>query len=938
MLLDGQKANFMRHHGIKYEGVGLEPTSFYVIILLNFKEDKLMDYSIFRFTLNMHTHRSQAMVKVFKGDTAVKLIITITDGGNVYKFGSGCTATLTGKKANGETISHSCIITDNIIIYLFDGETTDCSGIVTCEITLYDSTGGVITAPQFTIDVAEKEVEGSEPISEYSAVAISTVMGAAAGEETRRTNETTRQTNETTRQTNEETRQTSYTEAKRIAENAEVTAKNAEDTVKSVDLSYDNSTGHLIYSYTQDGVKKEKMVNLPLENAVIGIEEDKDANGQPYLILVLANGNRSEPIPLDDIFQGFVKINTGKNVVYAKDAEGNECTIPIDSDRYETGKIVRRKSDDRIAVGPAEDGTDALPLGQAKQMFITRSDSEDMGVDSVFTLDTNGEVQNIPYGKEVVGTYIVARDNYGGILVPENPTESNHSVPKSYVDKAKEEVDSRLDQLESASLKYTEFSGVTDAVQVPVNAAKNVPVYKIGGMTYKSENRLRPIYSSAEHGPLTITVNEDYSITINGDTNDEYYSQQYIPLLDEGGGHNGYLHFGVSMPDGIELYTSHYDEENDFTDEGTTSFEGSSYTHVSDYFSYSLSISSGTYNNFTIYPMLTNSATPPNKYVPYFEGLRDTKVTELRSEGANYFDKSKVTNATETETGFKFTNTVNADNPTNIGYFKDLAPNLKVGDVVTLYANVVNPQKTNYANGYLYMAGVSKSWYGGTFITITEAHLSGKLYAYGKLNEVCEYNDLIITKVENAPYKPYRGTIDTLPISAELRAFLADKGYGKGISGYPNYIDFERKVFVQKVNETDLGELTWRKHSDNHFITTSLPLPSKAYSVMERGVCLCSIYPTATWTEVNTSAIEKGIAIHQSQLFVVDKQINDLDAFVNALKGEKICYELEKPDETNISAYLTDDEIEVEGGGAIVPVNPDYNNPAFVECMFTELK
>ena len=40
MLLDGQKANLMKHLGINYRGVGLEPTLFYVIILLNFKEEK----------------------------------------------------------------------------------------------------------------------------------------------------------------------------------------------------------------------------------------------------------------------------------------------------------------------------------------------------------------------------------------------------------------------------------------------------------------------------------------------------------------------------------------------------------------------------------------------------------------------------------------------------------------------------------------------------------------------------------------------------------------------------------------------------------------------------------------------------------------------------------------------------------------------------------
>ena len=218
MLLDGQKANFMKHLGVNYWGVGLGPTSLYVIIIVNFKEDKLMNYSIFRFTLNMHNHRSQAMVKVFQGDTAVKLIITLTDGGNVYKIREGNVATLTGTKADGSKITHSCTITDNTIIYLFDEETADTAGLVTCEITLYDENGGVITAPKFTIDVDEKEVSGSDPISEYSATAIATVMGAAAKEFEREASEEARKANEDNRQESYNKAFESAREAKEFAE------------------------------------------------------------------------------------------------------------------------------------------------------------------------------------------------------------------------------------------------------------------------------------------------------------------------------------------------------------------------------------------------------------------------------------------------------------------------------------------------------------------------------------------------------------------------------------------------------------------------------------------------------------------------------------------------------------------------------------------------
>ena len=192
-----------------------------------------MEYAIFRFTLNVRNHRSQAAIKAFKGDTAIKLIISLTDGGNRYNINNGCVATLTGTRADGVKIKHDCTIVDNTIIYLFDEETTDCTGLVNCEITLYDGNGGVLTAPKFTIDVDEKEVDGEEAISEYSSAAIATVMGAAAKEYAREQQELARQTNEVQRQESYDNALNTANDAKEIAEEAKTAASGAKDSAES---------------------------------------------------------------------------------------------------------------------------------------------------------------------------------------------------------------------------------------------------------------------------------------------------------------------------------------------------------------------------------------------------------------------------------------------------------------------------------------------------------------------------------------------------------------------------------------------------------------------------------------------------------------------------------------------------------------------------------
>lgn len=140
-----------------------------------------MDYSVFRFTLNMHNHRSQASVSAFRGDTAIRLCITISDGGIAYKIEDGCVAILSGTKADGTKLWNRCAIENNTIIYGFTKATTSCVGVAKCEITLYGPDGNVVTAPKFVIVVDEREVSGDDVnVSESEQTAMDLVISAAA--------------------------------------------------------------------------------------------------------------------------------------------------------------------------------------------------------------------------------------------------------------------------------------------------------------------------------------------------------------------------------------------------------------------------------------------------------------------------------------------------------------------------------------------------------------------------------------------------------------------------------------------------------------------------------------------------------------------------------------------------------------------------------------
>lgn len=160
-----------------------------------------MEYSIFRFTLNMHNHRSQAAVAAFCGDTAIRLCFTIADGSNIYRIADGCIAVLSGTKADGTKLWNRCEIEGDTIIYEFTEQTASCPGIVSCEITLYGADGKVITAPKFTIVVDGRDVSGNDVnFSESEYDAIDVIMDAAAAEYDREQAEKAREANEEKRQ------------------------------------------------------------------------------------------------------------------------------------------------------------------------------------------------------------------------------------------------------------------------------------------------------------------------------------------------------------------------------------------------------------------------------------------------------------------------------------------------------------------------------------------------------------------------------------------------------------------------------------------------------------------------------------------------------------------------------------------------------------------
>lgn len=124
-----------------------------------------MEYTIHRVSLDIHSVKSQATLRVKQSDTSRKLHITLCEGGLPYQIAKDCYATFSALKADGNYIHNTCQIDGNTIEYVFTEQTTAAVGNTDCEITLYDNKGQRITSPHFTIIVEERVYNGEEILS-----------------------------------------------------------------------------------------------------------------------------------------------------------------------------------------------------------------------------------------------------------------------------------------------------------------------------------------------------------------------------------------------------------------------------------------------------------------------------------------------------------------------------------------------------------------------------------------------------------------------------------------------------------------------------------------------------------------------------------------------------------------------------------------------------
>ena len=534
------------------------------------------------------------------------------------------------------------------------------------------------------------------------------------------------------------------------------------------------------------------------------------------------------------------------------------------------------------------------------------------------------------------------------------------------IQRAKADYDAVFEAGKKSVLSVLDFTDVESTAYrniVPTDAETFARVNKIGGMSYKTRNLIPFPYDKESHtqNGLTATANSDGSITLKGTATEvgrftTYFIGNRKVFFPKGttlsiakmpNATYSKMRWRTSLAFGtVENTVAHFEAHANVTK--TLTEDADRLQMDIDYWTESV----GEVVDVTFYPML-NEGTTALPFEPFFEGLRSASVSELKSEGANlipypyYYQGETIRNGVTwnfSENGITASGTQDA------------------GNSVILYS-FSSPITLNGT----YTVSLNKALPSGCTLYLTFDDGSGivELLKNGKLAETTTINNRKCTSIrfwivagstfngesflpmlnEGAtalPYKQYKGNIDTFAIHEAIKNL---DGYGLGInSEYYNYIDFERKVFVQNVYRKVFdGTENWIAGG------TDAKLMKLTYTdTMPTGVnympCLSN---TLKGTTTAPNSLNEGeFCVLASDIYIRKESVSNPNG--NASGDEKISnfktwlsanpitviYVLAEPIETDISAYLTAEYIEVEGGGTVTAVNEyEYDVPTNISYL-----
>lgn len=306
------------------------------------------------------------------------------------------------------------------------------------------------------------------------------------------------------------------------------------------------------------------------------------------------------------------------------------------------------------------------------------------------------------------------------------------------------------------------------------------------------------------------------------------------------------------------------------------------------------------------------TTTRPIAAADTYEYLTSERITILGS--TLYFKmKVKLIGKVDKVAAFLYVKDKDGNTLYNFGYETGRQNGIIGGDAITGYEFANSTSLSKYPTAsYCYINFYAN--YGATFTREDENEQNG-----------AEFSNIMVSFDADVPYTPYI-ELDTLEIP---EAVQNNEGYGMGIDEtYNNHIGFEKGKYSQKVYEFEMndqpisrirssfisGQSTYRYYISNAQETELIR------RIRGDTPCICDRLNKVTYAKD-----EVGFYLDTTTSIYFKSPYSTVAETQEWLRGVKFILPLLEPIETDISAYLNDGFIEVEGGGTIEFVN-EYNH------------
>ena len=361
-----------------------------------------MSSSTYRFTLDLHSTKSQIMLPVVAGDTDRQIVVNFADGGNIYSLKDVYGVITIARPGDLETIQDEVTVNaeDNTVTYAFNEHTCPAKGMYEVDITLYrgNETRKRIASPKFTLNGAEGLASRDNIVVPGEELAI--LDKIYLDEADRKTAEQTRIENESARVIAENERSTSETERK-TAETARREAESIRSDAEALRISAEEERDTAETARNTAEAERDVAENKRAEDSAAAIKNITDLKEE-----IETQRDNGE-------FDGFSPV-----VDVVETAEGIKVTT---TDKYKTQTVVVKHGEK----GDRGDGIDIKKAYPSIDAMNAGYDTDGVEIGKFVVIDT-GNAEDEDNAKLYVKTethYMYLTDLSGsqGIQGPQGP-------------------------------------------------------------------------------------------------------------------------------------------------------------------------------------------------------------------------------------------------------------------------------------------------------------------------------------------------------------------------------------------------------------------------------------------------------------------------------------------------------------------------------------